>query len=131
MRSPAFMLFGVLFGFVLSRGRLTDYDTMARMFRLAEFHVFGVIGSAILTAAIGLWLLRRAGHRTVAGQSIEMRPKPWHAGAAWGGLVLGAGWALTGACPGTSLVQVGEGKVVALFTVADLDQGGARAGTGE
>ncbi len=120
MRSPAFMLFGVLFGFVLSRGRLTDYDTMARMFRLAEFHVFGVIGSAILTAAIGLWLLRRAGHRTVAGQSIEMRPKPWHAGAAWGGLVLGAGWALTGACPGTSLVQVGEGKVVALFTVAGI-----------
>ena len=58
MRAPAFILFGGLFGFVLSRGRLTDYDTMARMFRLAEFHVFGVIGSAIVTAAIGFWLLR-------------------------------------------------------------------------
>jgi len=120
MRAPGFMLFGVLFGFVLSRGRLTDYDTMARMFRLAEFHVFGVIGSAIVTAAIGFWLLRRAGQRTVAGRPIDMRPKPWHAGAGWGGLVLGAGWGLTGACPGTSLVQVGEGKVVAFFTVAGI-----------
>jgi uncharacterized membrane protein YedE/YeeE len=120
MRAPGFMLFGVLFGFVLSRGRLTDYDTMARMFRLAEFHVFGVIGSAIVTAAIGFWLLRRAGQQTVAGRPIDMRPKPWHAGAAWGGLVLGAGWGLTGACPGTSLVQVGEGKVVAFFTVAGI-----------
>ena len=120
MRPPAFILFGVLFGFVLSRARVTDYDTIAGMFRLADFHLFGVIGSAIAMAAVGLWILRRGGNRTLAGQPIEMRPKPWHAGAIWGGLVLGAGWALTGACPGTSLVQIGEGKLVAPFTVAGI-----------
>jgi uncharacterized membrane protein YedE/YeeE len=123
VRPPVFILFGALFGFVLARARLTDYDTMAAMFRLGEFHVFGVIGSAIATAALGLWLLRRAGQRTVSGQPIEMRPKPWHPGALWGGLVLGAGWGLTGACPGTSLVQVGEGRLVALCTVAGILSG--------
>ena len=120
MRPPAFILFGAVFGFVLSRARVTDYDTMAQMFRLADFHVLGVIGSAIATAALGLWLLRRAGQRTVTGRPIEMRPKLWHAGAIWGGLVLGAGWGVTGACPGTSLAQVGEGKLVAWFTVAGI-----------
>jgi hypothetical protein len=112
--------FGVLFGFVLSRGRLTDYDTIAAMFRLAEFHLFGVIGSAVATAAVGLWLLRRTGRRTLTGLPMEVRPKPWRPGTAWGGLVLGAGWALSGACPGTSLVQLGEGKLVAVFTVAGI-----------
>jgi hypothetical protein len=117
MRPPLFVVFGALFGFVLSRARVTDYDAIAGMFRLAEFHLFGVIGSAIAVAALGLWALRRAGNRTVTGRAVEVRPKPWHTGAIWGGLVLGAGWALSGACPGTSLVQ---GKLVAPFTVAGI-----------
>ena len=120
MRPPAVILFGVLFGFVLSRARVTDYDTIAAMFRLGDFHLFGVIGSAIGTAALGLWLLRRAGNHTLLGRPVEIRPKPWHRGAIWGGLIFGAGWALSGACPGTSLVQAGEGKLVALFTVAGI-----------
>ena len=120
MRPPAVILFGVLFGFVLSRGRVTDYDTIAAMFRLGEFHLFGVIGSAIATAALGLWLLRRAGGHTLSGRPIEVRPKPRQHGAIWGGLIFGAGWALSGACPGTSLVQAGERKRVALFTVAGI-----------
>ncbi len=120
MGSRTFLLFGALFGFALSRARVTDYDAMAAMFRLADVHVVGVIGSAIATAAVGLWLLRRAGSRSVFGRPIEIGPKPWHSGAVWGGLLLGAGWGLSGACPGTSLVQVGEGKLVALFTVAGV-----------
>lgn len=120
MQFPAFTLFGILFGFVLSRASVTDYDVIAAMFRLADFHLFGVIGSAIATAALGLWLLRRAGNTTISGAPIELRRKPWQRGAIWGGLLLGAGWALSGACPGTSLVQIGEGKMVALFTVAGI-----------
>jgi uncharacterized membrane protein YedE/YeeE len=115
-----FVTFGGLFGYALSRGRVTDYDTIAGMFRLTDLHLFGVIGSAIATAALGLWLVRRGGNVTVLGAPVEIRRKPWQAGTVWGGLMFGAGWALTGACPGTALVQVGEGKVVALITVAGI-----------
>ena len=69
---------------------------------------------------IGLWLIRRGGNRTVTGDRVDVRRKAWQPGVFSGGLVLGAGWALTGACPGTSLVQVGEGKLVAVFTVAGI-----------
>ena len=120
MSALNFMLFGALFGFVLSRAQVTDYDTIGAMFRFTDLHLVGVIGSAIATAAAGLWVLRRSGGHTMTGRPIEMRPKPWRAGAVWGGLVLGAGWGLTGACPGTSLVQVGEGKLVAVVTVAGI-----------
>ena len=115
-----FAVFGGLFGFALSRGRVSDYDTIAGMFRLTDLHLFGVIGSAIATAALGLWLVRRAGNVTVHGTPVDVRRKPWQAGAVWGGLTFGAGWALTGACPGTALVQVGEGKVMAIVTVAGI-----------
>jgi uncharacterized protein len=120
MKASRFLGFGALFGFALSRARATDYDTIAGMFRLTDFHLVGVIGSAIATAAVGFWLLRRSGNRTATGQPIELGDKPWRPGAVWGGLTFGAGWALSGACPGTALAQVGEGKLVALVTVAGI-----------
>lgn len=120
MRLGIFTGFGALFGFVLSRGRVSDYDTIAGMFQLSDLHLFGVIGAAIATAGLGLWLIRRAGNRTITGAPVELRRRPWQPGAFLGGLVLGAGWALSGACPGTSLVQVGEGKLLAVFTVGGI-----------
>jgi len=96
VNGPRFLGFGALFGFALSRARVTDYDTIAGMFRLTDLHLVGVIGSAIATAAVGFWLLRRSGNRTLTG------------------------WALSGACPGTALAQVGEGKLAALFTVGGI-----------
>ena len=97
MGPRAFLAFGLLFGFVLSRARVTDYDTIAGMFQLADLHLFGVIGGAIATSALGFGLLHRAGGRTVSGAPWEVRPKPWQRGVIGGGLVLGAGWGLTGA----------------------------------
>src|SRR6266508_7022335 len=97
MAGSVFAGFGVLFGFVLSRARVTDYDTIAGMFRLTDLHLFGVIGAAIAISALGLWIVRRGGNRTVTGQAVEVRRKPWQSGAIWGGLVFGAGWALSGA----------------------------------
>lgn len=97
MRHAYFIVFGVLFGFDLSRARVTDYDTIAGMFSLSDLHLFGVMGGAIVTSGLGLLLLRRAGGRTVSGAPWEVRRKPWQTGAIWGGLLLGAGWGLTGA----------------------------------
>lgn len=118
---PALTLaFGALFGFLLSRARATDYDAILGMFRLQDLHLMGVIGSAVATAALGLFLLRRSRARALTGGEIALTPKPMQPRLFLAGLVFGAGWALTGACPGTALAQIGEGKLYALFTTAGI-----------
>lgn len=112
-----FLFFGALFGFLLSRARATDYTAIVGMFRLTDLHLMGVMAVAIATAALGLALLRRT-------SGVKLATKPVCAGIFFGGLVFGVGWALCGACPGTALAQLGEGKLYALATI-----GGILAGT--
>jgi uncharacterized membrane protein YedE/YeeE len=115
-----FVAFGALFGFLLSRARASDYDAIRGMFLLTDLHLFGVIGVAVATAAIGLYLLRRSAARSLDGQPIQLSRKPYRKGVLAGGLIFGAGWALAGTCPGTALTQLGEGKLYALATIAGI-----------
>ncbi len=110
--------FGLLFGFLLSRVGATDFDAIAGMFLLDDLHLMGVIGVAVVVAGSGLaWFRRQA----EAGRSAPtIRPKPLKPGLALGSALFGAGWALTGTCPGTGLAQLGEGRWLALFTVAGM-----------
>ncbi len=92
-----YLLFGALFGFLLSRARVTDYETMMALFRFQDFHVGGVMGVAIATAALGLAWLKRRGGTAIAGCPIELGTKPMQRGLFAKSLVFGAGWALSGA----------------------------------
>jgi uncharacterized membrane protein YedE/YeeE len=120
MKQLLFIAFGALFGFLLSRAQATDYEAIAKMFALSDFHLFGVIGVAIASATVGLFVLRRSGATALGGDRIAIRPKPMHRGVFAGGLIFGAGWAIAGACPGTALAQIGEGKLYAFATVAGI-----------
>ena len=115
-----FFLFGLLFGFILSKVGATSHDAIAEMFLLRDFHLMIVISTAILVAGLGFWLMRRFGVKSQSGAPLALSPKPRNSGNLWGGLLFGAGWALSGACPGTALAQLGEGKFVALFTLLGI-----------
>lgn len=113
-QSILFGLFGLLFGFILQRVGATDYDAIAEMFLLSNLHLAGVIGVAVVVAGAGLAFIRsRQGTPAIT-------PKARKPGNLVGGLIFGAGWALTGTCPGTGLAQLGEGKLMAIFTVAGI-----------
>lgn len=116
----AALVFGAGFGFVLSRARATDYDTILAMFRFRDLHLMGVMGVAIATAAIGLAIVRRRAKHAVLGGAIDVQPKPSQPGLFPAGLVFGTGWALTGGCPGTVLAQIGELKLYALCTAVGI-----------
>jgi uncharacterized membrane protein YedE/YeeE len=120
MKRAIFVAFGALFGFLLSRARATDYDAILGMFLLVDLHLFGVIGVAIASAALGLYLERRTRAHTLFGDPICIEKKPARSGALAGGVVFGVGWALAGACPGTALTQIGEGKLYAFATAAGI-----------
>ena len=117
--SAVYLAFGTVFGFILSRSGAADYDYIQGMFLFEEFQLYGIIGTAVVVTAPGLWLLKRYG-RTLTGQPIVIDRKPQHRGNLWGGILFGVGWSITGMCPGPILVNIGEGKMYAIAAFAGV-----------
>lgn len=115
-----YLLAGVLFGVVLTKGEVISWFRIQEMFRFQGFHMYGVFFTAIPTAALSLWLIRRLGIRTVGGEPVTVPPKMLGTGRRYlfGGTLFGVGWALTGACPGPLFALLGSG--VGVMAVAIL-----------
>ncbi len=119
-RKIIFLFFGICFGFALSRVGASDFDLIYGMFTGTELKLAWVMITAIVVGNIGMRLLHIRGNRTYNGEEIKVDKKPLSWRNAVGGLIFGLGWGSSGACPGTVLAQLGEGKILALFTVAGL-----------
>jgi uncharacterized membrane protein YedE/YeeE len=103
--------FGLALGVVISSAGLSDWGEVHRMFALDDLRlVLGFLG-AIAVALVGFRLL--AWHD-------DLPAKPVRAGTVPGALLFGLGWAVTGACPGAALVQLGEGNAAALASLAGM-----------
>jgi uncharacterized membrane protein YedE/YeeE len=107
-----YVLFGVVFGWTLSRSGAADYNYIQGMFLFTEFQLYGIMGTAVAIAAPGMWLLKRRGMAVPA--------KPMHRGNIVGGVLFGIGWSITGMCPGPILVNIGEGKLYAIAALAGV-----------
>ena len=105
-----YLLFGALFGILLVKAEVLSWFRIQEMFRLQSFHMYGVIGSAVVTGAISVLLLRKLGVKTVYGEEILINPRAFNKGQVIGGLLFGLGWALTGACPGPIYALIGSGS---------------------
>jgi uncharacterized protein len=127
--NAAGLLFGIGFGFVLGWSRLTDYDVIHDMLLLRKLDVFLLMGAAIVTAAIVVRVLRASGARSLVGDApvswTVTRPTRNHV---IGALIFGAGWGVSGTCPGPVAAQLGRGQLAALFTVAGILAGVALFG---
>jgi hypothetical protein len=102
-------LVGILFGFLLQKGGVTNYNVIIGQLLLTDFTVVKVMLSAMVTGMIGVHLLRSLGVAT-------LHPKPGSFGSVViGGLIFGVGFGLLGYCPGTLAGAVGQGSLDALF----------------
>ncbi len=108
---------GTFFGIVFVKAEIISWFRIQEMFRLQAFHMYGVIGTAVVVAAISVWLIKRFNIKTVQGDTIQFAEKPMHKGVIIGGLMFGFGWALTGACPGPLYAQIGAGFPVVIVTL--------------
>ena len=79
--------------------------------------MFGVIGSAVVTGIISVWLIKKFDIKTIGGEKIEIPPKKFNKGQVFGGCIFGFGWAITGACPGPVFAQIGAGYSVVIVTL--------------
>lgn len=123
MRMLVYMGFGIFFGFTLSRVGASDYDLIFSMFALTDLKVAWVIITAIFVANLGMNWLRAQGNIGFRNQSIDIKEKPLTRLTPLGGIIFGIGWAMAGACPGTVLAQIGEGKILGLFTFSGIIAG--------
>lgn len=115
-----YLIVGVLFGLLLSKTEVISWYRIQEMFRFQSFHMYGIIGSAIVTAAASVRLLRAAGVKAIDGSDLTMPPKEMGTGTRYwlGGSFFGIGWALTGACPGPLFALVGNGMSVYVVAIA-------------
>ena len=123
LKKIAYLFFGILFGFALSRVGASDYNLIYNMFTGKDFKLALVIVTAIATAAILMKILALRGNRGFKGQKITVSKKKLNKYNFYGGIIFGIGWAISGACPGTVLAQVGEGKILGIFTMIGLVAG--------
>lgn len=117
MKNIRYLLIGLLFGIVLVKSQVISWFRIQEMFRLQSFHMYGIIGSAIVTAMLSIFIIRRLGLTTVKGEPVVIPVKKFHWGNVYGGLIFGLGWAITGACPGPLFAQIGSGYPVILVTL--------------
>jgi hypothetical protein len=112
-----YLFSGIFFGIILVKSEVISWFRIQEMFHLASFHMYGVIGSAIITGMSSVYLIKKLGIKTIYGEKIEFHPKKLNKGQIYGGLIFGFGWALTGACPGPLFAQIGTGAFVVIVTL--------------
>ena len=112
-----YLVVGSLFGIILVKTEVISWFRIQEMFRLQSFHMYGVIGSAVVVGIISVLLIKKFHIKTINGEKIVIHPISFHKGQIYGGLLFGFGWALTGACPGPLYAQIGTGATVVIVTL--------------
>jgi uncharacterized membrane protein YedE/YeeE len=108
---------GIAFGIILVKSEVVSWFRIQEMFRLQSFHMYGVIGSAVATGMLSIWVIKKFNVKTIYGEPIRFAVKKFNKGNIYGGLLFGFGWALTGACPGPLYAQIGAGSTVTVITL--------------
>lgn len=112
-----FMVAGILFGIILVKSEVISWFRIQEMFRLQSFHMYGVIGSAIVMGMISVFLIKKFKIKTIDGEPIQFDKKKFNKGQVYGSLLFGFGWAMTGACPGPLFALIGNGATVIIVTL--------------
>lgn len=114
---------GAYLGIIFTKSEVVRWQRVHDMFLFREAHMYLIIGVGIGVAMLGMFVIKSLGLRSLDGKPITYKSKPFHKGVVIGGTLFGAGWAITGSCPGPIYAQLGAGEWMALFTM-----GGALVG---
>ena len=122
MKFIKFLLVGIIFGIVMAKSEALSWYRIQEMFRFQAFHMYGIIGTAVTLGVIGVALIKKFKIRDFEGNPIQFHPKEKSTiRYIIGGSIFGLGWALSGACPGPMVVNIGFGyitmTIVFLFAI--------------
>jgi hypothetical protein len=112
-----YLIVGVLFGVVFVKAEIISWFRMQEMFRMQSFHMYGVIGTAVIVGALSIYCIKKYKIKTIYGEEIMFTNKTFNWGQVFGGLLFGLGWALTGACPGPLFAQIATGSFAVIIVL--------------
>ena len=114
-----FLLSGIVFGFILIKSGVSNYDVIRDMFLLRSIHLYGVLGGAVPFAFVGIFILKKLQVKALLNnEPIDFSVEKLTKNSIIGGLLGGTGWAITGACPGPAIALIGYGTLSGIFIVA-------------
>lgn len=117
MKHVKFLIIGVLFGIVLSKSEVVSWYRIYEMFMFQSFHMYGIIGSAVVISMIFMQLFKKGTIKNYLGEQITVKEKKkGFVRTLVGGTIFGLGWALAGSCPGPIFVLIGH-KVFPILVV--------------
>tara|TARA_R110002124_G_scaffold103927_4_gene253339 strand:+ start:3372 stop:3815 length:444 start_codon:yes stop_codon:yes gene_type:complete len=117
MKNIRFLFIGTLFGIILSKSEVVSWYRIYEMFKFQSFHMFGIIGSAVVISMVFMQLFKKGTIKNVKGENIiQKEKKKGLIRTLVGGTIFGLGWALAGACPGPMFVLIGHG-ITSIFIV--------------
>ena len=118
MRSLVYLLIGIFFGITMFKSEAASWFRIYEMFKFDAFHMYGIIGTAVVLGVIMVAVIKRFRIKSVYGEQLVFPPKDKSfARYALGGFLFGLGWALAGACPGPMFTLVGAGFMPVLVVI--------------
>lgn len=110
MKLLKYIIVGFIFGIVLTKAEAVSWYRIYEMFHFQSFHMYGIIGVAVVTGLIGIQIIRRKKLKDIDGKPIYIQDKEKGNIRYWiGGTLFGLGWAMVGACPGPIFILLGAG----------------------
>ena len=123
MRQLIFLVIGIIFGITMYKSEAASWFRIYEMFQFKSFHMYGIIGSALVLGVLITQSIKRLNIKSFYGKTIVIENKPKLLKSnLYGGIIFGLGWALVGACPGPIFVLLGAGftPVLVLLIFATL-----------
>lgn len=119
MRTVIYLGIGILFGITMYKSEAASWFRIYEMFTFESFHMYGIIGAALIIGVTITQLIKRFNISSFYGEKINFIPKE----KGWkryliGGVIFGLGWALAGACPGPMFTLIGAGFLPILVVIA-------------
>ncbi|MFX0556599.1 DUF6691 family protein [Maribacter sp. CXY002] len=119
MRTVSYLLIGIVFGITMFKSEAASWFRIYEMFKFESFHMYGIIGSALVIGILMVQLIKRLSIKSFHGEKIIFHPKAKSFSRyMFGGIIFGLGWALAGACPGPMFTLVGAGYVPIFIVIA-------------
>lgn len=119
MRMSRYIFVGILLGFTLYKTEAVSWFRIFEMFHFQSFHMYGIIGTAVVAGILIVQFIRRYHLKSVEGKEIVIPPKnKTYPRYIIGGFIFGLGWALAGICPAPMFILLGSGYTVLILFLA-------------